>query len=83
LPFYPEEERKAGIAGKMVLSITLNALAQLEEVHVLQSLSPGLDQEAIDAVRTWTFKPIDPNSKAPLKDLQLVFFFTTTCRPKP
>src|SRR5262249_22076294 len=64
-PGYPEEERKAGVAGKLVLSVTLSAQAQLEEVHVLKTLSPGLDQAAIDVVRTWKFKRTDPNSKAP------------------
>lgn len=43
-PLYPDEERKAGIAGKMGLSLTLNPDGHVKEIHVVNSLSPSLDK---------------------------------------
>ena len=42
-PLYPEEER-AGIAGKMVLSLTLNPDGHVKEIHVANFLSPSHDK---------------------------------------
>jgi TonB family protein len=80
LPAYPEKDRKAGVSGELVLLITLSATAQLQDVQVFKSLSPGLDQAALDAVRSWRFKRLDP--KAPLENLRLVFRFAPMCSPR-
>lgn len=81
LPPYPDEERKAGVAGKMVLAISLNPDGRVKGARIVKSLSPGLDKAAIDTVRTWKFKLIDPNAKIPLGELQLGFVFEATCNP--
>jgi TonB family protein len=88
LPPYPVEERMAGVAGKMVLSVTLKRDGHVKEIHVVKALSPGLDKAAINWVRPWKFKgckdePLcgDRNSKAPWKDLQLQFVFRALCNP--
>jgi TonB family protein len=88
LPSYPEEERMAGIAGKMVLSVTLKRDGYVKEIHVAQSLSPVLDKAATDLVRGWKFKgcqdePLcgDRNSNVPWKDLRLQFVFRAFCNP--
>lgn len=88
LPPYPEEERMAGVTGKMVLSVTLKRDGQVEKIHVVKSLSPGLDKAAIDLVRGWRFKncqdePLcgDRNSNVSRKDLRLQFIFSALCNP--
>jgi TonB family protein len=88
LPPYPAEERMAGVAGKMVLSVTLKRDGHVKEIHVVKSLSPGLDKAAIDMVRPWKFKgcqnqPLcsDGNFKAHLKDLQVQFVFRAIVPP--
>jgi TonB family protein len=88
LPSYPVEERTAGAAGKMVLSVILKRDGYVEEIHVVKSLSPGLDKGAIDLVRGWKFKgcqdePLcdDRNSNGPWKDLRLQFIFRALCNP--
>ena len=85
-PLYPEEERKAGIAGKMVLSLTLNPDGHVKEIHVVNSLSPSLDKTMVDMVRPLKFKRClsepqcsDGNSSASLEDLRLEFVFSATC----
>ncbi len=85
-PLYPDEERKAGIAGKMVLSLTLNPDGHVKEIHVVNSLSPSLDKTMLDMVRPLRFKRClsepqcsDENSNASLEDLRLEFVFRATC----
>lgn len=89
LPSYPIEERMAGVAGKMVLSVTLKHDGYVKELHVVKSLSPGLDKAAIDLVRGWKFKGCqderlcgDKDSSAPWKDLRLQFVFRALCPPQ-
>ena len=89
LPSYPIEERMAGVVGKMVLSVTLKRDGYVKEIHVVKSLSPGLDKAAVDLVRGWKFKgcqdePLCSNrdSSAPWKDLRLQFVFSALCHPQ-
>jgi len=81
LPPHPEAERKSGVAGEMLLSITLNPDGHVKEIHAVKSLSRGLDKAAIDTVRPLKFKQIDGNSQASLEDLRLQFVFRATCNP--
>jgi TonB family protein len=80
-PPYPEKERKSGVAGKMLLSITLNPDGHVREIHVVKSLSPVLDKAAIDTVRPLMFQRLDRNSDDSLEDLRLQFVFRATCSP--
>jgi TonB family protein len=87
-PPYPEQERKSGVAGKMILSISLNSDGHVKDIHAVNSLSPELDKAAIDMVRPWKFKRCQDepscgyvNSKAPLEDLRLQFTFRAVCDP--
>jgi TonB family protein len=85
LPPYPETERKAGVAGSMILSISLGPDGYVKEIHAAKSLSPTLDEAAIDAVRSWRFKKVEGNPENSLEDLRLRFDFRATCwtAPKP
>jgi TonB family protein len=58
LPPYFVEDRKAGIAGVMLLSITVTPDGRVKKVHVAKSLSPHLDKAAVKTVRQWRFKVI-------------------------
>ncbi|HXE15331.1 MAG TPA: energy transducer TonB, partial [Bryobacteraceae bacterium] len=39
------------------LSLVIDADGQPQDIRVLRSLDPGLDQKAIEAVRQWSFEP--------------------------
>lgn len=84
-PLYPEAERRAGAAGKMVLSVTLNPDGRVKEIHVINSVSPGLDKAVTDMVRGLKFKRCrddrlcTENPDASLEDLRLEFLFSATC----
>jgi TonB family protein len=56
-PKYTEEARDAKIEGKVVLSVVVTREGRADEIQIVQSLDPGLDQQAIQAVQQWEFEP--------------------------
>jgi TonB family protein len=78
-PPYPEGERKAGIVGKMALSVSLNADGTVKEIHVLKGLSPRLDNALMDELRPLKFKVVDGVSEAQLRDLLFQIAYHATC----
>jgi TonB family protein len=82
LPPYFNEDRKAGVAGEMVLSVALDAGGKVKEIHTVKSLSPRLDQAAIETVRTWRFKLIDGKPDAQPDDFLLHILYQATCKPQ-
>jgi TonB family protein len=55
-PEYSDDARKAKLQGTVVLRIEVNTRGQAQNITVRQSVGLGLDERAIDAVRTWKFK---------------------------
>ncbi len=82
LPPYPEEARKAGTAGELILSLTLTGKGRVTKVSVIKSVSPQIDETAVETVRTWKFKPKagSPNNKR--SDFSFHVFFRPTCDPQ-
>ncbi len=56
-PGYSEEASKAKFQGTCVLSLIVGADGNPSDIKVLKSLGKGLDEKAIDAVKTWKFQP--------------------------
>ncbi len=54
---YTEEARRAGIEGVVVLDLIVGLDGRTREIKVLQSLGHGLDEAAVEALRTCQFKP--------------------------
>jgi protein TonB len=54
-PDYTEDARRRGLEGEVVLEIVVRRDGRVGEVRVLHGLGAGLDQQAIQAVRRWTF----------------------------
>ena len=55
-PEYPEEAKRAGIEGKVILQCFVGVNGAVGEVRVQNSI-PALDAAAIAAVKQWRFKP--------------------------
>jgi periplasmic protein TonB len=61
-PAYSEEARKAKYQGTVVLWIVVDAQGGVAaDVRVVKPLGLGLDEKAVEAVRTWKFKPAQKN----------------------
>ena len=56
-PVYPEDYRRARVAGLVVLETGISENGTVENVGVIKSLAPGLDMAAANAVKQWKFKP--------------------------
>lgn len=56
-PFYPEDARKAGIEGVVILEATTDIYGRVVHTKILRSI-PELDQAAIDAVQQWVYEPM-------------------------
>ena len=75
-PDYPQEARKAGSEGTVVLRITVGTGGDVENVKIQESSGfSELDESAAQSVKTWQFDPAklgdDPISSA--VDLPVTF----------
>ena len=82
LPPFFEQDRRAGVAGNLELSLSLDAEGNTSEIHVVQSLSPHLDEAAIKAVREWRFKPLGGARLDARDDLRLEITYKAMCGPQ-
>ena len=55
-PIYPEDARKAGVEGTVILYVTTDTEGRVDRVRVLKSI-PALDRAAMDAVGQWEYEP--------------------------
>jgi TonB family protein len=62
-PEYPQDAREKKIEGTVQLSMTIDHDGIPQNVQVKRSLSPSLDQSAVDAVRKWRFEPAIKNGQ--------------------
>ena len=56
-PEFTEEARQAKYQGTVILGLIIGADGRPRNVHVKRPLGMGLDQKAIEAVRSWKFQP--------------------------
>ena len=61
-PQYTEEARKAK-CRQVVLTAVVGTDGSAHDLKVVKSLSPDLDQKAIEAVSQWTFRPGEKDGK--------------------
>ncbi len=63
-PDYSEEARKAKYQGTVVLFVVVGADGRPHDIRIQRSLGLGLDEKAIEAVRTWKFEPAKKDGQA-------------------
>lgn len=62
-PKYTELARKARIQGIVIVQAVINKQGEVTDAKVLKGLPMGLDQEALNAIRSWKFEPATLNGK--------------------
>jgi protein TonB len=63
-PDYPEAARRAHLEGTLILEAVITASGSVQEVRVLRTLSPLLDEAAVRAVRQWRYRPATLDGRA-------------------
>lgn len=56
-PDYSEEARKARYQGSVQLNVIVDSTGHPRDIKVSRSLGMGLDEKAVNAVKTWRFEP--------------------------
>lgn len=63
-PLYSDEARKAKYAGTVVLRVTITTDGRAVNISVMKGVGLGLEEKAIEAVKTWRFRPaVGPSGK--------------------
>ena len=74
-PVYPTEARQAGVSGTVVLAATIGTDGMVKELHVASG-PDLLQRSAMDAVRTWRFRPYLLNNQPVEVRTQINVIFT-------
>jgi TonB family protein len=56
-PQYSKEARQAKIEGTVVLGAIVGVDGHPHDIHVVRYLGHGLDEQAIESLKQWTFEP--------------------------
>jgi feruloyl esterase len=62
-PEYSESARRARIQGMVRLNIVLGEDGRVHDPFVVKPLEPSLDENAIDAIKSWKFSPATKEGK--------------------
>jgi len=65
-PQYSEDARKAKFQGIVVLEVIIQPDGHATNIKVVKGAGLGLDERALEAVRTWRFKPAVGPSGTPV-----------------
>lgn len=56
-PEFSEEARRSGFQGIVVLGVLIDKKGQVSRIRIERPLGKGLDQQAVESVKTWRFNP--------------------------
>jgi protein TonB len=71
---YPIFAKEARVAGEVLLQLTISETGSVESLQVLRG-PIALRQAAIDAVKSWRFKPYIVNSEPTAADTKVSVLF--------
>ena len=65
-PLYSDEARNTKIQGSVLLSVLVGADGRVHDIHILRGIGMGLDENAIQTVRSWQFIPATDSAHHPI-----------------
>jgi TonB family protein len=79
-PIYPEQARKAGVQGTVVLRVQVSRNGDVESIQMISG-HPLLAPPAIEAVKQWKYKPYLLNGEPIAVETQVTVNFTLSDKP--
>lgn len=74
-PTYSEEAREAKVQGTVEMWIVINASGTVTDCGVVKSVGHGLDENAVETIKKWKFKPAMKNgSPVPVRIMVEIAF---------
>ncbi|HEY2170633.1 MAG TPA: energy transducer TonB [Candidatus Angelobacter sp.] len=74
-PEFSEEARRSKYQGEVTLLATITADGRTRDLLVVRSLGMGLDEKAIEAVRTWRFEPARKDGRPVAVQMNIIVSF--------
>jgi TonB family protein len=62
-PKFSEQARAAGFSGRVLVNLIVDTEGMPQKVHVLRGVGMGLDENAVEAVKQYFFKPAMEDGK--------------------
>jgi len=75
-PVYPQMAKIARVHGPVVLAAIIGKDGSIQNLHVISTASPLLNQAAMDAVKEWRYRPYILNGEPVEVDTQITVNFT-------
>lgn len=75
-PMYPQMAKIARVQGPVVLAAIIGKDGTIQNLHVISTASPLLNQAALDAVKQWRYRPYILNGEPVEVDTQITVNFT-------
>jgi protein TonB len=67
-PSYPNELRRAGVSGVVMVSCLVDAQGDVQEMQLVKASNQAFVQPALDALKKWKFKPaVRGGTRVPLR----------------
>lgn len=74
-PEFSEEARRSKYQGEVVLLATIGADGLPRNLTVVRSLGMGLDEKALETVRTWRFDPAKKDGRPVAVQMNIIVNF--------
>jgi TonB family protein len=74
-PEFSDEARRVKFQGEVTLLAIIGADGLPKSLHVVRSLGMGLDEKAIEAVRTWRFEPAKKDGRPVAVQMNIIVNF--------
>lgn len=77
-PIYPIAMRRYGITGEVMVEFMVSATGEVQNPVVLRSNGPAFDDQAIEAVLKWKFRPATREGQPTAMKMQVPIIFELT-----
>ncbi len=81
-PEFSEKARKAKVGGNVLVNLYVDTNGNPIHVRVIRSVGMGLDEQAVEAVRQYKFRPAMENGKPVLVELNVEVNFQIDSSPR-